>query len=782
MFSNRNITLAFTFLVLTGCATLTSFNFAQKFGVPFVRDRTVSTLKAGQVDYHTEVKSILESRCVVCHACYDAPCQLKLGSLEGIDRGATKERVYHSTRLVEAQPTRLFLDAQNTEQWREKEFFPVLNEYGDSIEANREAGLIHRMLSLKKQYPLPERKILGDDFEFGINREYACPKPEEFPEYENNKRAWGMPYALPSVSADEHRILTAWLDQGAVHTAVPELKQSYLDKIAEWESLLNGDSKKQRLSARYIYEHLFLGHIYFDELPNLEFFNLVRSSTPPGEDIKIIATRRPYDDPKVERVYYRFSKVRETIVSKTHMPYALNAEKMQLWKKLFFDRDYVVSVLPGYEPVVSANPFAVFSAIPVTSRYEFMLDEAKFTISGFIKGPVCRGQIALNVINDHFWVFFVKPIPAYDESVNEFYRENYSLLQLPAAEGSTANPVFAWRNFAKKQKKYLKRRDALFTELQGEGFKYDLSVIWDGNTNNPNAALTIFRHFDSATVEQGLLGESPKTAWVLGYTDLERIHYLLVAGYDVYGNLGHQLLSRLYMDFLRMDGESYFLFLLPQEARSKERQYWYRDANKEVLEYLSSPEFESVAEPEIDYLTDNPKEELFEKLRARLSPVLKGDRDISNSLDAIDTQLKRVHTKTGLGVSIMPEHSLIHVKAGSEDRFYTMIKNSAHLNMTSMFVEKKNRLPREDTLMVLKGFVGSYPRAFFSVDREDVRAFVNEISALKSEKHYSMLKDKFGVRRTDSEFWSFSDLIHRELKATEIFNSGVLDYNRLEDR
>ena len=38
-----------------------------------------------------------------------------------------------------------------------------------------------------------------------------------------------------------------------------------------------------------------------------------------------------------------------------------------------------------------------------------MLDEAQFTIMGFIKGPVCRGQVALNVIEDHFWVGFVAP-------------------------------------------------------------------------------------------------------------------------------------------------------------------------------------------------------------------------------------------------------------------------------------------------------------------------------------------------------------------------------------
>ena len=57
----------------------------------------------------------------------------------------------------------------------------------------------------------------------------------------------------------------------------------------------------------------------------------------------------------------------------------------------------------------ASNPFRTFAHIPPDSRYRFMLERAQFTIMNFIKGPVCRGQVALNEINDHFWVFFVNP-------------------------------------------------------------------------------------------------------------------------------------------------------------------------------------------------------------------------------------------------------------------------------------------------------------------------------------------------------------------------------------
>jgi hypothetical protein len=77
------------------------------------------------VDYMKEVKPLLDRRCVVCHSCYNSPCQLKLDSFEGADRGATKRAVYNATRLKSMDPTRLFTDAQSTGEWRQKEFFSV---------------------------------------------------------------------------------------------------------------------------------------------------------------------------------------------------------------------------------------------------------------------------------------------------------------------------------------------------------------------------------------------------------------------------------------------------------------------------------------------------------------------------------------------------------------------------------------------------------------------------------------------------------------------------------
>ncbi|MFW2404903.1 MAG: fatty acid cis/trans isomerase, partial [Gammaproteobacteria bacterium] len=620
-------------LVVGGCAAYTTAQFDKRYGNPAPRDRVVASVPAGDIDYWDDVKPVMEQRCIVCHACYDAPCQLKMSSIEGIERGASPEVVYKQSRLKMAQPTRLFEDAQTVPEWRELGFHPVLNEYADTPEANREASVMRRILTLKQENPLPEGKRLPEAFDLELNRDEFCAKPDTFDEYASKNPLWGMPYGLPGLDARRQTTLLQWLEEGARYTARPPLPNAFVDEIRAWETFLNGDSLKAQLAARYIYEHLFLAHLYFPDLDNRRFFKIVRSATPPGQPVELIATRRPYNDPGVERVYYRIAPELGTIVAKTHMPYALHDARMKTWRELFVDADYDVTELPSYAEEIASNPFRVFDDMPVHSRYRFMLDEAQNTIMSFIKGPVCRGQVALNVINDHFWVFFLDPDYVKLEVIEDFLSQQQENMEMPASTESIYNPISHWRRYSAQQKALLAAADQYLTEHYSEPVDISLDLVWDGDGTNGNAALTVFRHFDSATVEKGLIGQPPKTAWVIGYTLLERIHYLLVAGYDVFGNVGHQLLSRIYMDFLRMEGELQFLLLLPQEARDRERAYWYREADDEVNEYMVLPSFESSMTPQIDYKTDDPKAELYAMLQERLQPVLPNTHDYASIFD-----------------------------------------------------------------------------------------------------------------------------------------------------
>ena len=119
-----------------------------------------------------------------------------------------------------AEPTRLFFDAQSNAEWREKGFYPVLNERAMTPEANREASVLYRLLRLKRSIRMPTGGVLpADRFDFSAESLAAVScrsrrwraSSEAFPQ-------WGMPFGLPALSAREHRHAHA-LDRGG--RAVP---------------------------------------------------------------------------------------------------------------------------------------------------------------------------------------------------------------------------------------------------------------------------------------------------------------------------------------------------------------------------------------------------------------------------------------------------------------------------------------------------------------------------------------------------------------------------------
>ncbi|HFQ5432116.1 TPA: fatty acid cis/trans isomerase [Vibrio vulnificus] len=780
-----------TFLILAvvtlfaGCATYAGLNYDQLFGEAEVRDRTEHIQSAQSAFFMHDVKPIIENRCVVCHACYDAPCQLKLSSVEGIDRGASKTLVYQGTRLTATAPTRLFEDAQTTQEWRDAGFHPVLNERAQTGVANIDAGLIARLLQQKERHPLPQQDQL-EGFDFSIDREQTCPTIEEFDQYERTNPSWGMPFGMPNLSAKEHQTLMAWLENGAIMNDHLPLTREQAAEIMRYEQMFNKSSRKNQLAARYIYEHLFLSHLYFSELEGEpRFFTMVRSSTPPGEPVQRIVTRRPYDDPGIERVYYRIIPEQGTIVDKTHMPFALNSQRMKDWKAWFIDADYVVEQLPSYDPEIAANPMSAFIDLPVKARFKFMLDNAQNTIMAYIKGPVCRGQLALNVINDRFWVFFLDPDKADIPEVNEFYRSQADNLKLPGELESNTLPVTNWVKYSAQQARYLEAKSEFINHWFKNGTHLTTDIIWDGNGTNPNAALTVFRHFDSASVVQGLVGEKPKTAWVLDYALLERIHYLLVAGFDVYGNFGHQLITRMFMDFLRLEGESNFIALLPADMRHQEQSSWYQQQNRQLSDFLQRNVVPFSQPTSVVYKTDDPKSELFDILRRQVNPILNSRYEIVDTGMSLKNEalLKSLNLVKGEKLLPIPQITMLMVKADSgKEQLYTLLHNNAHLNISSLFNEEKNRDPANDDLTIVRGVVGSYPAAFFSLNENQVAEFVQIITSMESEQDYVKLLDKFAIRRSSTNFWSFSDKVHTWYRNDQPIEFGLLDYNRFENR
>ena len=682
------------------------------------------------ISYLREVKPILDRRCVVCHSCYNSPCQLKLNSAEGIERGGTKNAVYNASRLSTMDPTRLFIDAQTKEQWRSKSFHSVTDS---SAKEGYNNSIMLQTLDHKRKNPVSVGEY------FAEATDLTCPETQiELGGYLSEHPNRGMPFGFPPLEEKEFNTIAGWLAQGAKSPCPDKqkniLKPKPLDmtSILKWEAFLNNPHPKYAMTARYLYEHLFLAHCYFGT-GTKEYFELVRSRTPRGKDLDLIATVRPYDDPETKTFYYRFRKIHSTIVHKTHMVFPMDDGQLQRVKELFIQPTWLQKPhLIGFDPKVSANPFVSFEQIPPRSKYQFLLDNSKYIIMTFIRGPVCRGQIALNVIHDQFWIMFKDPDHDLSITYPGLLKISQDELAMPIEKGSHF-PIFdlVRNQYQRGSKRFYKKRQGAYQAMhyyKGQGPE----SIWRGNKSEDAPLLTVYRHFDSASVHKGALGSLPRTLWVMDYPMIERIYYALVAGFDVYGTAGHQLAIRLYMDNLRIECESYFINLLPKAKREDIMRSWYTGVKFKDIGYTDAQMAESLA-----YKTDDPKRELVEYLVDKhFLPATNIDFDPVNYLRAhesypplpteyktMEDYLQGFRSVSQPGTAFFSRvnnynANIIFVrirKNDGSDAVVSIIINRWHDNVNFLFKEDQSLSHEKDSAHFIEGFHGSYPNYFLDI-------------------------------------------------------------------
>ncbi|MBU0480522.1 MAG: fatty acid cis/trans isomerase [Proteobacteria bacterium] len=752
------------------------------------------------LDYQRDIQTIFDRRCVGCHSCYNSPCQLKMTSYEGVCRGATKTRVYNGTRLEAVAPTRLFIDETTTEGWRKRDFVDV---------TGHEKGLgpdsfMYQLLDLKQGNP----EVKGEyDSEA---KDLVCSQSDrELKKFMRKNPHAGMPFGFPEISKDERRTLKAWLAAGAKGPSpeadrilkIPANGEMGEAVINRWEDFLNDDSPKTVVTARYIYEHLFLAHIGFEEIPG-DFFRLVRSRTPAPQPVDEIDTEKPYDDPG-GTFFYRFLKEHSTIVFKTHIIYRLSDARMARYRELFLEPDWPGETIidPGYDPDGSANPFWTFRQIPPRSRYRFLLDDSRYFIMTFIRGPVCKGQIALNVINDHFWVMFLDPEVDLAVNDSEYLERNIANLRMPI-EDRGRSILGAYLPYAEAQKRYVINRAIAYQEAYPEG--QVLGNIWDGDRAESDPFLTIYRHFDSATVIAGPVGGYPRSGWVIDFPLFERLYYNLVAGFNVFGNVKEQAGIRMYMDLQRREGEMLFLDFLPAEARDPVLRLWYPTmlsywfASDEV-EMLENGIETGVYYPEIRGNPVDYKDDFFDQVISnRLHPDIGYGYDginfhdddldrtpaekISSEKD-LDLEFRKLsHRSGGFAKGIPAKGDVVFIRftrEGQEDLVYTMILNRYHEDVE--FIKGENwRLNKDkDTVHFRKGFLGAYPNTFLQVELTEAPQFFRMLDSIaeKPDSYYRFFQ-KFGVNRSDLKFWEISDFFNERFKKDEPETAGIFDLNR----
>jgi hypothetical protein len=746
----------------------------------------ISPLLAAQtISYTEDIQPIFTHSCVACHACYDSPCQLNLGSGEGAERGANKVPVYDGGRKKAEPTSRLFYDAHSVAEWRDRDFFSVLDKNGS------QAALMSRMLELGHAKPLQANSKLPDDLDISIERKNQCPAPGEFADFATKFPGVGMPFAVTGLSDADYKTLQAWLEAGAPVDQQP-LKASAAEQqqAEQWEAFLNAEGDREQLVSRWLYEHTYLAHLYFNGAEGGHFFQLVRSRTPSGQPIDIIATRRPNDDPGT-KVYYRLAVVQDVIVHKTHITLSLNPQKLARVKEQFLGGDWKVTNMPGYGGLHRSNPFDTFADLPADARYQFMLDNAEYFVRTFIRGPVCRGQIATDVIRDNFWVVFQDPQHDLYITDQEYREQATPLLALPGQFDNIGDMAGLWRTYLAKRNEYEELRLDSYADAPNPSWAH----IWAGNDN---ALLSVFRQHNSASVRQGLIGEVPQTLWWMDYPLLERTYYQLVVNFDVYGNVSHQAQTRLYFDLIRNGAEQNFLRLMPADNREAILHDWYQNSGKIKL-WLDYEGIDTDTPTALNLDPAKPKADFvsqlltrYDSLNASPDPINRCDGahcsrpDVSAEFQRAEQALSRLTNKPAAALKVidqLPEASMIRVEQADGQRVvYSLLRNRRHSNVAFMLGEELRYQEGLDTLTVYPGVLSSYPNFIFNVKASDVPVFVSALEHVKTQQEFEKnVVKQWGIRRTNPHFWDYFHDLTAYIRETQPKEAGVLDMNRYKN-
>jgi hypothetical protein len=742
-------------------------------------------------EYREKIQPIFDNRCIACHSCLNGPCQLNLQNYDNFARGATHKNVYDGLRIDSVVPTRPGIDAKKVVDWRKLGFYDV------NQSRNLEENIFYQILGVKK---LEQKDIPFKTTEESI---YCIDTAEQLKLTLSQSSDLQMPYALPPLTDMERNTLGTWLANGATGPETLEAPAVTHSQIKLWENFFNQKSEKEKLVNRYMFEHLYLAHIYFPEAPT-SFFRLVRSFTSCEQGIDEIATRRANDNPHTKDFYYCLKLLDSTNVSKTHMPFEFNLKVMERMKKNFFEDKWEISKIKttdeSYSFQSSENPFIAFHDIPVKARYQFLLDNAHFIISTFIKGPVCNGTNAVNSIQEQFYVMFITPESDNMVRSKEFADKAQDLLVLPGVWGSDIKlktSIELTEAILKHREGYRKLRADETTKNFPKG--YAINDLWDGDAHNPNALLTIFRHNDNAAVLKGFHGDLPKTLFFLDYALFERLVYNLVVNFDVYGNVSHQMLTRVYMDMIRMEAEEMFLSFLPPVTRVPLRNSWYKGLFTEAKMKYLFPYVDGNRPTQMKYKSiQNAKKEFVEQvLFSYLKPEVTGKLDTLNvksyaipdkapnqsAFNASAKVLRDLASNKAVGTkrypNFFPENSYIvvnHENAAPE--IYTIIKNREHENVSWILAESLRLAPKEDTLTILRGYYSYYPNQFFVVNDKTLVDFKNKALKIKTKEDYKNFSTEFAVSRVSGKFWPTYDLINATMKKEEPIEFGYLDLSR----
>lgn len=696
-------------------------------------------ITAPELELYSRAQKILDQRCVVCHACTESPCQLNLTNPDYIRRGISKGSVLETR----------FLSTAKTWSDTQKGFTSVLPA------SPKESSVF--LMSLLEGFKNQNRFPLSQAREHLKKEILICPNnPKDYAEFAKNHEFVGMPLGLPTLTQQEFQTLKEWLDQGAHIPTWQDLAEKELpadlSMIKSWEQFLNQSDARRKLMSRYFYEHTTYSHLVFTESP-AESYQLVRATNESGYPVQVLKLEQPNTDPENQKYFYRFRKITETHLRKTHLVWNLSLSDQNELLKMFFAQNW--SLPKHYRETYSGNPFVDFEVLPAKARAQFLVRHSKELIDQMVRGPVCVGAKATFAIRDHFWVMFMNP--DFDPSVlTPRLQPDPHAIETPIAMDSSKIRDY--------QERWMLTQRQLFPKGLG------LDQI---NTQGPGAQLTIFRHQHNSSVHHGWIGQGEPTVWLLSYSNFERLYYNLVVNFRPWASMFHLLETWTTMKSIREEGEETFLMMLPESSRQALRNHWNDSKSRKHLRHFDMG-LSNYPSQLSEYSTD-PQLALLNSIKEISLEAFKDPRPYVNLVRSMKhpPELPAAH---------LPELSLlIFHHDGKIVRVSSLIRNRWYKNHISPLIDEASvHDPSRDTASLLEGVSGSHPSMYFFIEVSKQDEFFDDLKKVTSDSSRTLFLNKWGLRRNAPDFWQKSDLLQNWMKSNLDHDGGLMDLSQYD--
>jgi hypothetical protein len=93
----------------------------------------------------------------------------------------------------------------------------------------------------------------------------------------------------------------------------------------------------------------------------------------------------------------------------------------------------------------------------------------------------------------------------------------------------------------------------------------------------------------------------------------------------------------------------------------------------------------------------------------------------------------------------------------------------------------QNDIPSKTQVTVLEGVNSAYPNFIFRVDEAEIEEFAAALIDADTQDMFTAVVERWGVRRSNPNFWPILHSFTDYMKRTEPRGAGVFDINRYKN-